>query len=118
MMNNNLPQTGMPFSLYNEYNTELGTSIYSVGIPTRSKVDTPKDAKILCGQLPKQKVIKTTLKGDYKNLKEAWDAGYDYIAKNSLEINEESPAFEVYKSNPDLQPNPAEWITEIYIPIK
>ncbi len=118
MRQNNLPQTGMPFTLYNEFNQEQGTTIFSTGIPTRDKVETPKGSTILSGLLPKQRVVKTTLKGDYVNLKEAWEAGYKYITDNSLEPIATSPAFEVYRTDPGLQPNPAEWITEIYIPIK
>lgn len=118
MRENNLPQTGMPFTIYNNYNEEQGTAIYSTAIPTRDKVITPKDSNVLCDFLPKQKVVKTTLKGDYINLKEAWEAGYKYITDNSLEIEDKSPAFEVYRVDPGLQPNPAGWVTEIYIPIK
>ncbi|WP_282080133.1 SRPBCC family protein [Aquimarina algiphila] len=118
MRQNNLPQTGMPLTIYNEYNIEQGTAIFSTAIPTRDKVVTPEEGAIQCDFLPKQKVVKTTLKGDYTNLKEAWEAGYKYIAENGLEPNTESPAFEVYREEPTLQPNPAEWVTEIYIPIK
>ena len=118
MIENNLPQTGMPFTIYNEFNEEQSTAIYSTAIPTRDKVVTPKDSAILCDFLPRQKVVKTTLTGDYGNLKEAWEAGYKYIADNGLELNTQSAAFEVYRTNPELQPNPAQYITEIYIPIK
>ncbi|RZT00214.1 SRPBCC family protein [Aquimarina brevivitae] len=118
MYQNNLPKTGMPFTLYNEYNEEQGTAIYSVGIPTRDKVITPQESAVLCGFMPRQKVIKTTLKGDFKNLEEAWDKTYDYMAKNNLEALENGSPFEVYRVDPNIQPNPAEWITEIYIPIK
>ncbi|GGX08741.1 SRPBCC family protein [Aquimarina muelleri] len=118
MKQNNLPQTGMPFTLYNEYNEEQGTAIFSTAIPTRDKVVTPKESSILCDFLPRQKVAKTTLNGDYINLKEAWEAAYKYINENNLELNTESAPFEVYRIDPELQPNPAEWITEIYIPIK
>ncbi|WP_378177197.1 GyrI-like domain-containing protein [Aquimarina sp. SS2-1] len=115
---NNLPQTGMPLTIYNDYNEEQGTAIYSTGIPVRNEVVTPADSNILCGSLPQQKVVKITLKGDYVNLKEAWDKGYKYIKDNGMEANPTSPAFEVYRTDPSIQPNPAEWITEIYIPIK
>ncbi len=118
MKQNNLPQTGMPFTLYNEYNEEQGTAIFSTAIPTRDKVVTPKESSILCDFLPRQKVVKTTLNGDYVNLKEAWEAGYKYIEDNNLEPNTDAAPFEVYRVDPELQPNPAEWITEIYIPIK
>ncbi len=118
MKQNNLPQTGMPFTIYNNFSEEQGTAIFSTAIPTRDKVVTPKDSAILCDFLPKQKVVKTTLKGDYTNLKEAWETGYKYITDNGLELDEKSPAFEVYRVESTLQPNPADWVTEIYIPIK
>ncbi|WP_108866258.1 SRPBCC family protein [Aquimarina aquimarini] len=117
MKENNLPQTGMPFTLYNEYNTDHGTAIFSIAIPTRDKVITPKESSILCDFLPRQKIVKTTLKGDHNNLKEAWNTAYKYISENNLELNTTSPAFEVYRVQPSLQPNPAEWVTEIYVPI-
>ncbi|WP_025742589.1 SRPBCC family protein [Aquimarina pacifica] len=117
MRQNNLPQTGMPFTLYNEYNEEQGTAIFSTGIPTRDKVVPPKESTVLCDFMPRQKAVKTTLKGDYKNLKEAWEKGYKYIEENNLEINPEAAPFEVYRVDPKLQPNPAELVTEIYVPI-
>ncbi len=117
MRENNLPQTGMPFTLFNEYNEDQGTAIFSAGIPTRDKVVTPKESAVLCDFMPRQKAIKTTLKGDYKNLKEAWETAYKYIETNSLEINPDTAPFEVYRIEPTVQPNPAELITEIYIPI-
>ncbi|WP_062059770.1 SRPBCC family protein [Aquimarina longa] len=118
MKENNLPQTDMPFTLYNEYNEEQGTAIFSTGIPTRDKVVTPKTSSILCDFLPRQKAVKTTLKGDYANLKEAWETAYKYIGENNLEPNTESAPFEVYRIDPEVRPNPSEWITEIYIPVK
>ncbi len=115
---NKLPQSGMPFTLYNEFNEEQGTAIYSTAIPVREKVITPTDSNILCDFLPRQKAVKTTLKGDYVHLKKAWETAYKYITDNNLEPNTETPPFEVYKTDPNLQPNPAEWVTEIYVPIK
>jgi len=82
MNQNNLPQTGMSFTIYNTLSEEQGTAIYSMAIPTRDKVVTPKDSNVLCDFLPKQKVAKTTLKGDYSNMKEAWQTAYKYIAEN------------------------------------
>jgi len=115
---NNLPQTGMPFTVYNEFNQEQNTAIYSTGIPIREKVITPSDSNILCGFLPRQKTIKVTLKGDYANLKEAWMAGYKHITKNGLEAETTSAPFEIYKTAATIQANPAKWMTDIYIPIK
>ena len=93
------------------------TSIQSQKITT-NQVITPNDSPILCGFMPSQKVVKTTLKGDYKNLKDAWGAANAYLEENSLEKMETSKDFEVYRTDPSADPNPANWVTEIYIPIK
>jgi effector-binding domain-containing protein len=58
------------------------------------------------------------LKGDYKNLKEAWAAAYNYIETNDLEIAEEARNFEVHLTTPEKVANPAKWITHLYIPVK
>ncbi len=118
MSQNNLPQTGTPFTIYNEINKEQGTAIFSIAIPTSDLIVTPPKSSILCSALPKQKVVKATLTGDYKYLPEAWIKSYKYISENNLEIETSSPVFEIYKINPDIQPNPAKWITELFIPIK
>ena len=62
-------------------------------------------------------VVKVTLKGNYTNLKEAWNIANNYVKDNQLEASEMSP-FEIYVNDPGDLPNPADWMTEIYIPIK
>ena len=58
------------------------------------------------------------LNGDYKNLDVAWAKGIKYIRENNLQEDTSIPSLEAYPTNPVLVPNPADWITEIYIPIK
>ena len=67
--------------------------------------------------MPKTEALKTTLKGNYTNLSEAWTEAYKYISENNLEQSDLKP-FEIYQNDPGEFPNPADWITEIYIPIK
>lgn len=117
METNNISQQGDPFVLYNSWDEQNNSAIYSVGIFTPSLVITPADSNILNGMMPSQEVVKTTLKGDYDNLKEAWDMAHRYINENNLQIDEESQPFEVYRTNPDSIVNPANWVTEIYIPL-
>lgn len=117
MENNNIAMQGDPFVLYNSWDEQNNSAIYSVGIFTPSLVITPTDSDVLNGMMPVQKVVKTTLKGDHENLKEAWDLAYQYIEENNLQADEESQPFEVYKTDPDTTLNPANWITEIFIPI-
>lgn len=118
MENNNIEISGKPFALYNEWNEEAGTAIFSAGVFTPSQVVTPGDSRILNDNLPNQKVLRTTLKGDYKNLKEAWDAAYQYIEENELTVNQEENAFEVFFTGSEQSSNPADWVTQIHIPVE
>ena len=113
----NIEKIGNPIVLYNEWNQSNGTAIFSAGYFTPSEVITPMDADVLNGNMPNQKVLKTVLKGKYNNLEEAWNTAYDYIDKNGLEVLDESKPFEVYLTNPEETPNPADWVTNIYIPV-
>lgn len=117
MDENSIEKQGAPLVLYNQWNEEQGTAIYSAGYFTPSEVVTPTDSKVLNGYLPKQRALKTTLKGDYKNLKEAWDSAYIYLDRNGLQADNNSQPFEVYVNGPDDSANPADWVTHIYIPV-
>ena len=64
------------------------------------------------------KAVKVILNGDYKNLEAAWAEGMKYIKDNNLEEAIGIPSLEAYPTNPVQVPNPADWITEIYIPVK
>jgi len=117
MENNNISIQGDPFVIYNDWDEQNNNAIYSAGRFTPSLVITPAESPVLNGMMPVQKVVKTSLKGDYKNLKEAWDEAYNYLEKNNLQATPDSQPFEVYKTNPEITLNPAKWITEIYIPV-
>jgi effector-binding domain-containing protein/ribosome-associated toxin RatA of RatAB toxin-antitoxin module len=115
MNQNNMIPNGMPFTIYNEMN-ENGNIIMSNAIPVRDRVIVTGTFDILCGYMPKTKVLKTTLKGNYSNLGQAWEESMLYLKENNF-IQSNLKPFEVYTNDPGMNPNPADWITEIYIPI-
>ena len=115
---NNIPQTGKPFTIYNDFNTALGTTIFSAAIPVRDRVITPTTSNVLCDFMPRQTVVKAILTGDYKHLAEAWEKIRSYISKEGISMNSELPAFEIYRVDSSAKANPAEWITELYIPVQ
>lgn len=117
MNSNSILRNGEPFILYNERNENTGTSIFSAAIPTPSQVITPTGSPVLCGMMPAQKVVKITLKGNFKNAPEAWQAGYRYIEENDLDLNKETSPFEIFYTSPSEEENPALWVTEIYLPV-
>ena len=115
---NNIAFNGMPFTIYNEMNQDNGNVIMSNAIPVKEKIVILGENTILCDYMPKVNVLKATLKGNYTNLGEAWQVAYNHIKDNGLTLDETIKPFEIYTTAPGDFPNPADWITEIYIPIK
>jgi len=113
----NVTMAGPPFILYHKWDEENDAIIFSSCVPTNSKT-VSDESGILTGQLKSFRTVKTVLKGDYDNLKEAWDATMKYIADNNLEMIEGGPMLETYLTDQISKPNPADWITEIYVAIK
>tara|TARA_R110000868_G_scaffold52950_11_gene166664 strand:+ start:2578 stop:3597 length:1020 start_codon:yes stop_codon:yes gene_type:complete len=114
---NNITMAGAPFVIYHKWDEANNAVMFSSCVPTTSRVITTEN-DILTGELQPFKAVKTTLKGDYINLKEAWDTTMEYITQNQLEMVESGPMLETYIMGPSKTSNPANWITEIYIAIK
>ncbi len=112
---NKIAPSGMPFTIYNEMSS--GGVIMSNAIPVREKVAIAGATNILSGYLPTTTAVKTTLTGNYEYLDQAWTKANDYIIQNNLEQSTLKP-FEVYTNDPGEFPNPADWSTDLYIPIK
>ncbi len=118
MEQNNITRAGRPMTIYNAYNQTSNTTIISCAIPTTTRVIVPDNSNVLSGFMPAQTVIKTTLKGNYKNLNEAIAQGMQYVTDNGYIIPDDSRMFAIYVNDPKEVPNPAEWLTEIFIPIR
>ena len=109
-----IAQSGMPLTVYNEMAENV---IMSNGIPINERVDIPADSDVSIDFMPKMKVLKTTLTGNYTNLTVAWEVTMKHIEEKGLELSDIKP-FEIYTTDPGNYPNPADWKTEIYIPLK
>lgn len=114
---NSITMAGPPFINYLKWDTENNATIFTCCVPTTSKVITT-DSNILTGEMESFRAVKAILKGDYSNLKEAWDKAKAYLPEHGLEAADNGPLLETYVTNPLNYPNPADWITEIYIAIK
>lgn len=118
MEGNTITISGKPLTLYNAKDPATNSAIISGGIPTTSRIVVPDDSAILCGFMPSYTVIKTTLKGDLSNMEEAWEKTEAYKTQNGYSQAEGSAIFEVYVKGAEDDPNPATWITELYIPVQ
>lgn len=114
---NNLNMAGKPFTLYNQIDSQNNTVIFSTGVPVKEKVITPEGSPVVCGFMDPVSAVKISLKGNYKHLQEAHNKGKQYIEKNGLQIDPTGKMFEVYITDPKETANPANWFTEIYLPI-
>ncbi|AZQ44607.1 GyrI-like domain-containing protein [Nonlabens ponticola] len=117
MQANNIDTYGAPMVIYEKFDEPRENVIFSAAIPVQNRILTGVDSKILCGFMEPGSAVKVTLKGKYKYLEEAWNKAENYIVVNGLEKSE-VPPYEVYKTDPYKTPNPANYLTEIYIPIK
>lgn len=115
---NGLNMAGKPFSIYNSIDEFAKTAIFSVCIPIKEQVITPDGSPVLCGFMKPQATLKTTLKGNYTHLSEAYATARDYVSKNNINADPSTTMFEVYMKNNEDTPNPADWVTEIYIPLQ
>ncbi|MEO6346389.1 MAG: GyrI-like domain-containing protein, partial [Aquaticitalea sp.] len=116
MQSNSIEMSGSPFTIYNAMNDD-GSVIMSNAIPVQNMIIVAEDSNILCGYMDRTKVLKTTLKGNYTNLDEAWNTAKQYVKDNNLETSE-MPVFETYTKDSSTSENPANWVTELYIPLK
>ncbi len=115
---NNIRVSGSPFTIYHKFDQNNGTTMFSVCFPITEKLIT-NNSDILVNYLNNGAYLKTILTGSYDHSKTAWENAYqeiegmvDYVADDNGE------PFEIYVNNPENTPNPANLITEIYIPVK
>jgi len=115
---NGVRLTGSPFTIYHRYDLENGTSMFSLGYPIAERVVTEKGSEVLTAYKERGKYFKTTLQGSYQNSAKAWESAYGELANlTEFKAREPGEPFEVYVNNPRTTPNPAELITEIYLPV-
>jgi len=103
-----------PMGLYHVWDEVNQTTEMDIAIPCASEKE--GNAEILVGTSYGGKALKTVHKGAYSETGNAHYAMEDYMTTNQLEMN--GPAMEVYITNPMEVTDTAQWITEIYYPIK
>ena len=116
MQQNKIMIAGMPFTIYNDWDEVNGTVIFSTALPVNERIIVTH-GDVLCGYMEPLTALKTVLLGNYTNLAEAYQKAQEYVAQNDLIADPSKKMFEVYSNDPDSVPNPAEWRTEIYVPV-
>lgn len=117
MTMNNIKPAGSPFNLNHKWDEQLKTAVFSTCIPIKERLITT-DKTIMVGMMKPQRTFKTILKGHYDNSYVAWETAYKNLEAAGFKPVATGEPFEVYVTSPQEVPNPAKWITEIYIPIE
>ncbi|PCH75621.1 MAG: AraC family transcriptional regulator [Flavobacteriaceae bacterium] len=113
---NGIITSGYPFTVYHKWDEDNHTTMFSVGIPVRERVKT--NGTVLVGFQKRVKTAKFTSKGAYKYGGDAWMFGFKTLEEKGLKIPEGAEPFEVYLTSPMTTENPADYVTEIYLPVE
>ncbi len=114
---NNIRLTGSPFTIYHKFDQENGTTMFSVAYPIAERIIS-QDSNILTGYMERGTYFKAVLTGAYSNSKKAWEKTmFDASGLKDHYLVESGEPFEIYVNRPQDTPNPAELVTEIYIPV-
>lgn len=116
MSANNIEASGKPFTLNHQIDLINNTVMFSACIPIKERIDTNGD--VLTGFLAPQKTFKSNFKGNYKFLPEIWPTIYKNLEDSGHIAVQKGFSFEIYSIAPKDSSNPADWLTEIYIPIE
>ena len=115
---NNIEIKGEPFVIYDKkYNRNNSKVSYTICVPIKEEIITSPGSEFEGGILEPFTALKTTLKGDYLNLKNAWATSSKYLQEKTLVIDTTKNYIEVYRNGMQQSKNPSEWITDIYFPI-
>ncbi|WP_430810215.1 MULTISPECIES: SRPBCC family protein [unclassified Carboxylicivirga] len=104
------------FSIYHKFDFSDPECTYSSGVPL-SSVIRPGEG-FYTDRYPEIKAVKVTFKGDYEHLGNGWAAAFMYLRTQKLKLNKKVDPIEIYLNDPSQEPDPANWETAIYIPIK
>jgi ribosome-associated toxin RatA of RatAB toxin-antitoxin module len=118
MNENGLTASGPYFVVYKEWDETLAKTLISVGIPTSDFVALPETSPVSSGYLPETVSVKAVLKGHHSKLPAAREEAKDFINRQGYQINESLAPFNVFVVTGKEDPNPANWVTEVYIPIE
>lgn len=108
---------GTPFAAIEKWDEENNTTMISAHYPVRDRILTPSGSTILSGYTAPGPYYKAILKGDHENLKEAYEKARFNMEKQDLMPDDLKVPFQVMVKGPKDSDNPADWITEIYLPV-
>lgn len=115
---NNIDMNGKPFVIYHTYDTIKNLTKVSFCVPIKEQIFTSQGSDIYSGKLVAFNAVKTTLNGNYTNIKMALDKSLDYFTTNNLILDPAFSHMEIFTIGNTETKSPSKWVTHIYYPIK
>lgn len=116
VMENGLAPAGHPFVRYNNMTPgltfDIDAGIPLVEAPTQAP---PADSGILVGELFGGTVATTIHQGPYEGLGDAYAALEKWVAEGPATAI--GAPWEIYLTDPGEVPDPADWLTEVFMPV-
>ena len=103
---------GMPLSIY--HSMENGVADLECAIPVAEPVASTD--RIRPGVLPAGTVATTTHVGPYDALGATWSALMEWIGSTGRQLA--GSPWEVYVTDPGVEPDPSKWRTDIFCPVR
>ncbi|MCC9016395.1 MULTISPECIES: SRPBCC family protein [Flavobacterium] len=116
--NNGLATNGKPFIIYHTYDITTGLAKISICLPTSREIVTTSGSDISGGKLNGFEAVKTTLKGDYSHLNEAFKKTTAFINNEKITPDLSWSHLEILAMSKLDVKSPSKLMTEIYYPTK
>ena len=112
-----IPVKGAPIVLIHKRENSNRNYLFSVALPLPDEYALNlDDPEIVIGVFESRSTLKTSLKGNYKYWEETLDLGVSYLEQQGFDAPLEEGIILMWTNYMDLPVNPAEWLTEVYIP--
>lgn len=111
---NGLEVVGPPLSITHTWYPETKSSVFEPALPVSGEAAGNDD--VMVKMTYEGKAVKAIHLGNYNEVEPTYEAAMAYLQEKALEEN--GMPWEVYVTDPGQQPDTAQWITEIYIPVK
>lgn len=112
-----IPVKDVPEIIIHKLENNQQNLLFSVALALPAEYELKiENPELVIGTFEEQSALKTTLIGNYKYWEETLNQGIEYLEKQRLEYPLEEGIVIKWINFKQLPVNPAEWLTEIYIP--
>jgi len=109
---NHIEMAGAPMSHWSSWNPE-GISVFDAGMPVTGDVEGNDRIEILT--IPSGSAVKYSHYGNYSEMEEAYTSINLYFERGT--IKQTDGPWEIYVTDPGMEPDTAKWLTEIWFPV-